>query len=152
MDKADYGSGVSLPVNSEITANEKGIQVNGQNISKVKESSESFESENLAESDIEITGDENLTDIDNNSINISASSFFASLLENEYSELKSWWDQNIDGVSDEALQNKNKIKELTKDPNMKFKVNDYDDFLDEFKQSGFQNEKEFIEHFKNCYL
>jgi hypothetical protein len=152
IDKADYGSGVSLPVNSEITANEKGIQVNGQNISKVKESSESFESENLAESDIEITGDENLTDIDNNSINISASSFFASLLENEYSELKSWWDQNIDGVSDEALQNKNKIKELTKDPNMKFKVNDYDDFLDEFKQSGFQNEKEFIEHFKNCYL
>ena len=123
--------------------------VNGQNISQITDSNVEIELDEFT-SGFDLSALENFTDTDTQ---ISVESFFGDLdTGNVYNELTLWWDKNIEGSSDEAENNKKKLKEKSKDPTLKFKIQDYDDFVKEFEKSGFQNQLEFIEHFKNCYL
>lgn len=146
IDYLDYG--VSIPDDAIVEANEKGILVNGQNISQITDSNLEIELDEFT-SDFDLSALEDFTDT--NTI-ISVESFFGDLdTGNVYNELTLWWDKNIEGSSDEAENNKKKLKEKSKDPAIKFKIQDYDDFVKEFEKSGF-NQLEFIEHFKNCYL
>lgn len=155
---ADLEKGVKIPEGSVIVATEKGIQVNGENISKVRESLESTENQDLVEPEFD--------EIDNfefnvdDAVDISTNSFFNALLanndapENKYPKLTSWWDENIDNpFSQDALDNRNKLKAHRDDSNMKFKVKDFGDFIEMFQNSEFPpNEQKFLDHFNNCYL
>jgi hypothetical protein len=158
LDNIDLEKGVKISAGSSVVATEKGIQVNGENISKVSESAESIENQDLVEPEVDETGGEDLIDL-SGAIDISANSFFNNLLadndagENKYPELSTWWDSNIDDpFSQAALDNRNKLKAHRDNPDMKFKVQDLEDFIELFENSEFTNEQEFLDHFNNCYL
>jgi hypothetical protein len=158
LDAIDLAPGIALSANAVVVANEKGIQVDGENISKLDPASQEVEAKDLVEPEVEPTGNEDLFD-EGKSIDISANSFFSTLLadndaaENKYPELTTWWDTNIDDpFTQEALNNRNKLKAHRDNPDMKFKVTDLDDFIQMFEDSEFTNEQEFLDHFNNCYL
>lgn len=158
LDNIDMEKGIKISAGSSVVATEKGIQVNGENISKVSESAESIENQDLVEPEVDETGGDDLIDL-SGAIDISANSFFNNLLadndaaENKYSELTNWWDANVDDpFSQAALDNRNKLKSHRDNPDMKFKVQDLEDFIEMFENSEFTNEQEFLDHFNNCYL
>lgn len=158
LDNIDLEKGVKISAGSSVVATEKGIQVNGENISKVSESAESIENQDLVEPEVDETGGEDLIDL-SGAIDISTNSFFNNLLadndtaENKYPELSTWWDINVDDpFSQAALDNRNKLKAHRDNPDMKFKVQDLEDFIEMFENSEFTNEQEFLDHFNNCYL
>jgi len=154
LDKIDLEKAIKIPAGSDVVATEKGIQVNGENISKIRESSESIENQNLVEPEFDEISDENL--FNNNAVDISNNPFFNSLLantsENTYSELTEWWETNIDDpFSQEALNNRKKLKNHRENLNMKFKIETLEDFIEMFNTTNY-NQKEFLNHFNNCYL
>jgi len=158
LDAIDLAPGIALSANAVVVANEKGIQVDGENISKLDPASQEIETKDLVEPEVEATGNEDLFD-EGKSIDISANSFFSTLLadndaaENKYPELTTWWDTNVDDpFSQQALDNRNKLKAHRDNADMKFKVTDLDDFIQMFEDSEFTNEQEFLDHFNNCYL
>lgn len=158
LNNIDLKKGIKISAGSSVVATEKGIQVDGENISKVSESAESIENQDLVEPEVDQTGGEDLIDL-SGAIDISANSFFNNLLadndaaENKYPELTTWWDTNVDDpFSQVALDNRNKLKAHRDNPDMKFKVQDLEDFIELFENSEFTNEQEFLDHFNNCYL
>jgi hypothetical protein len=153
LDAIDLTPGIALSANAVVVANEKGIQVDGENISKLDPASQEIEAKDLVEPEVEPTGNEDLFD-EGKSIDISANSFFSTLLaDNDAAELTTWWDTNVDDpFSQQALDNRNKLKAHRDNADMKFKVTDLDDFIQMFEDSEFTNEQEFLDHFNNCYL
>jgi hypothetical protein len=155
LDNINLEKGIKISAGSSVVATEKGIQVNGENISKVSESAE-FNNQNFVEPEVDETSSEDLIDL-SGAIDISANSFFndllADTLENTYSELTEWWEINIDDpFSQTALDNRNKLKAYRNNPNIKLKVENLKDFIELFENSQFTNEQEFLDHFNNCYL
>jgi hypothetical protein len=162
LDKMDMTKGVSLPSNATVEATEKGITVNGENISKITSESEEQsvldEKANISEPNIDDADSYEFGDVAN-SFDITANSFFNDLLadnetpENKYPELTTWWDENIDDpYSTEALKNRNKLKENRANPEMKFNISKLEDFIKMYEETQFASEQEFIDHFNNCYL
>ena len=158
LDSADMAAGVKIASGANVVATEKGIQVDGKNISEVTEEDAATEPIDLVEPESEDNIPDDNYD-ESNTIDISANSFFTDLLadneapENKYPELTTWWDTNIDDpFSQEALNNRTKLKEHRDNPSMKFKVSDLDGFIELYEQSEFTNEQEFLDHFNNCYL
>lgn len=156
----DFASrpGVDVPENADIVASNKGIQVNGINISELPEKQVTDEVPSVDNLDVE--DDESFNfDFDSYAGKATTADFFSSLLgdseslDSKYPELVSWWDENVDDpYSDSALANRKKLKEHKNNPDMKLDVTDLEDFLKLREESEFTTDEEFVEHFKNCYL
>jgi len=164
LDKYIDGNGISLSPTDSVSATEKGIKVNGKDIADYtvvdvkKQEIKTPEISDLVDPEDNDVETDDFIDIDN-TIDVSANSFFNDLLadneapENKYPELTTWWDVNVDNpFSQAALDNRNKLKAHRDNPDMKFKVQDLEDFIELFENSEFTNEQEFLDHFNNCYL
>ena len=153
-----FRQGADVPENADIVASNKGIQVNGMNISELPEKQVTDEVPSVDNIDVEDDGSFNF-DFDSYAGKATTADFFSSLLgdseslDSKYPELVSWWDENIDDpYSESALSNRKKLKEHRDNPEMKFEVSDLEDFLKLREDSQFATDDEFVEHFKNCYL
>ncbi|TXG86645.1 MAG: hypothetical protein E6R13_00265 [Spirochaetes bacterium] len=146
--------GVVLPENADVVATNKGIAVNGMDISNLVGQEPSAQTTE----EVDIPEDASF-DFSQFEGNATTADFFSSLLgqtvslNDKYPDLVSWWDENVDDpFSDAALSNRKKLKQHRDNPDMKFDVSDLDDFLKLREDSQFFTDEEFVEHFKNCYL
>ena len=150
----DARPGVVLPENADVVATNKGITVNGMDISNLVGQEPSAQTTE----EVDIPEDASF-DFSQFEGNATTADFFSSLLgqtvslNDKYPDLVSWWDENVDDpFSDAALSNRKKLKQHRDNPDMKFDVSDLDDFLQLREDSQFATDEEFVEHFKNCYL
>ena len=178
LDNIDTTKGKPIAAGSTVVATNKGITVDGTNIKDytvpdVDPNIEAMVEPSVDTEAVDFINDENFSipataSIINNLENVAGGfkppaqvkkedlvKLTVAELDAKYPILAAWWDKNLGTETEEGKNNRNKLIENKQDPNKKFDVNDFVDFVYSYElnlaDELVKTEKEFIEIFK-CSL